>query len=195
MTSSIDLYSRVPRNPILGAAYVQRIIEEFRYSFEAGAELKKVIEVLLKDPAGPKALPSEHVSPHSRKTHRSLDNKVLDDSGRSLEAELENHGIQCMIRQPTKTPFLAKVDQFRDEKVRCIVNFNGSLLPVAFPKVIIEGHKLAIGDEFDWYPSRGRPVQFGDCRPIRHEPLSEKERKRLDAFVERGRSMEDILAE
>lgn len=120
---------------------------------------------------------------------------INKESDNPLEARLEGQGIKREEKQAGKTPRLAKVDRFGEEKVRCIVNFHGFSLPVAFPKGIIESHALAVGDEFDWYPSRGRALEPDDIKPIRHEPLNEEERKRLDAFVDRGRSMKEILAD
>ncbi len=98
-----------------------------------------------------------------------------------------------VAEETEETPFLATVERFRDDRVRCMVNFKGSPLPVAFPRKIIEQHNLCVGDEFDWYPAKGRSVQMKDCRPIKKEPVSENERIELEEFIKRGQKLEDIL--
>jgi len=65
---------------------------------------------------------------------------------------------------------------------------------VAFPTSVIRYHNLAEGSDFDWFRVRGKRVASADIKPVRYEPeVSNEERERLRKFVERGRSLEDIL--
>ena len=65
---------------------------------------------------------------------------------------------------------------------------------MAFPTSVIRYHNLAEGSDFDWFRVRGKRVASADIKPVRYEPeVSNEERERLRKFVERGRSLEDIL--
>jgi len=115
---------------------------------------------------------------------------------KGMEKTLEQHAsriIQVVLEQQprisepepmSKMPFLARVERFGDTRVRCMVNFKGVLLPVSFPKAVIDCLHLNEGDEFEWSPPKGgRTVRTAHCKPINHRRSSQDEQQRWKEII------------
>lgn len=104
-------------------------------------------------------------------------------------------GKAAMSPRGRKQALLVVVDKPDPTGFRCLVDFSGLVMPVSFPKRIIEELGLSRGDRFEWWPAEGRDVMASDCRRYTPRPLSPEEREARAAFKEDTQSLEEILEE
>ena len=198
MTNVTSSPKRIIYGPSEMLDYVEesetKIIEletELAYSWDDRVNLKKEKPEIQKELHRTEAFFSEFAPPYFRSSLKSA-NEVSDESDKKLETTFGGQGTPRIETQHSKPPLLARVDRFAGEKVRCIVDFKGFPLPVAFPIEVIKHHNLSVGDEFDWFPAKGRPAKAQDCEPLRDKPaFAPGEKEELDRLISTLPSYDD----
>ena len=87
---------------------------------------------------------------------------------------------------------IGRVEKIGDSKTRCIVNFGGVFLPIAFPTNIIKHHNLKEDDTFRWDRRHARDIKVDDIEPYEVElPVITEEE--MEDFINNRTPFSEIL--
>jgi hypothetical protein len=145
---------------------------------------------------GPPVYSTSDVSTELAKVDRRAEMNTMQTrySIQNREQEIILFGAQS--KKMHEPPLLAKIERVGEKRVRCMVDFDGFLIPVAFSRHVIDAHGLSEGRQFHWHRSGRNCVSVEDIKPI--PPPSDlpiEEIRRLRELHDQGKTWEEIVNE
>jgi len=130
------------------------------------------------------------------KADKTAEMKTMQTSYHIQDREQEIISSGAQSKKMHEPALLAKIERVGEKRVRCMVDFDGFLIPVAFPRHVIDAHGLSEGRQFHWHRSGRNYVSAEDIKPI--PPPSDlpiEEIRRLRELHDQGKTWEEIVNE